>query len=399
MICYSVTGINSIIKDRFRRDDFFSDLLIAGEVTNCRYYPSGHIYFSLKDVSSLIPCVMFSGFRSGLSFKLEDGTSVTVRGSIEVYEQQGKYQLYAKMIEKEGQGELFRRFEEMKARLEAEGLFDSAHKKTLPRYALNIGIVTSESGAVIHDICNIARRRNPFVKLSLYPCSVQGPGAAATVIDGIRYFEKLGVDIIIFGRGGGSAEDLFEFNDEALARCIYDCKVPTVSAVGHESDFSISDFAADVRAATPSEAAELCVFSYCDFAGRIESARIKLDARMSGTLRLYNERLKRLSLSLEVAGPFGKLQEAVKRRELLSGRLRNSFERRLLETRNSEKVLAGRLAGLSPAAKLACGYSYTEGADGRNLKSVMSTKEGELLRTHLADGIVESVVSRVIADK
>lgn len=395
MINYTVTEINRIIKKKFDDDRFFSDLYVKGEITNCKYYPSGHIYFSMKDSSGQISCVMFAGNRAGLKFKLEDGMSVVAHGNIGVYEATGKYQLYVRSVEKEGLGDLFKKYEEMKARLDAEGLFNREHKLKLPNYAMKIGIVTSEAGAVIHDICDIAKRRNPFVKLFLYPCAVQGAGAAATVIEGIRYFEKAGVDIIIFGRGGGSAEDLFEFNDEALARCIYDCTVPTVSAVGHESDYSISDLVADVRAATPSEAAELCVFSYNDVMDRLAGCRSRLDVQMDGCLRRERDRLKKLSLMLEVAGPIGKLDSIKKKRDLMHQKLRMLFERRLEAAKSRERILAGRIAGLSPAARLAGGYSYVSDPDGKCLRSVEGVAKGDRLRVYVTDGMIESEVVSV----
>lgn len=395
MINYTVSEINRIIKRKFDADSLFSDLYVKGEVTNCKYYPSGHIYFSMKDSSGQISCVMFAGCRAGLNFRLEDGMSIIAHGNISVYEATGKYQLYVKSVEKEGVGDLFRKYEELKARLLEEGLFSLDHKLKLPAYATKIGIVTSEAGAVIHDICDIARRRNPFVKLFLYPCAVQGAGAAATVIEGIRYFEKAGVDIIIFGRGGGSAEDLFEFNDEALARCIYECSVPTVSAVGHESDYSISDLVADVRAATPSEAAELCVFSYNDLMDRLSSYRQRLDVQIDSCLRREKDRLKKLSLMLEVQGPLGKLESIKKKRELLDNRLKTLFERKLEFARNREKVLAGKLSGLSPAARLSGGFSYVSDKDGRCLRSVTGVSSGDMLKIFLTDGVIESEVKQV----
>ena len=244
---YTVTEVNLYIKNMFLKDPYLNSIYVKGEVSNCKYHTSGHIYFTLKDAQGQLACVMFAGQRKGLTFRLEEGQSVIVFGSISVYERDGKYQLYASQIVLDGLGVLYERFEKLKKDLEAEGLFDKSHKKPIPPYPKRIGIVTAATGAAIQDICNIARRRNPYVQLILYPAQVQGEGAAESVVRGIKVLDKLNLDVIIVGRGGGSIEDLWAFNEEIVARAIYARNTPVISAVGHETDVTIADFVADLR--------------------------------------------------------------------------------------------------------------------------------------------------------
>ena len=257
---YSVTQVNSYIKNMFAQDFMLHQISIKGEVSNCKYHSSGHIYFTLKDQTGTIAAVMFSRYRRGLAFQMKEGDKVVVTGSVEVYERDGKYQLYAREIELEGAGNLYLKYEALKRELEEMGMFDAAYKKPIPRYATRIGIVTAPTGAAIQDIRNIAARRNPYVQLILYPALVQGDGAAASIVRGIHALDVLGVDVIIVGRGGGSIEDLWAFNEEEVARAIFACNTPVISAVGHQTDTTISDYVADLRAPTPSAAAELAVF-------------------------------------------------------------------------------------------------------------------------------------------
>ena len=257
---YSVGQVNTYIQNMFAQDFMLHQISIKGEVSNCKYHSSGHIYFTLKDQTGTIAAVMFSRYRRGLAFQMKEGDKVVVTGSVEVYERDGKYQLYAREIELEGAGNLYLKFEALKRELEEMGMFDAAYKKPIPRYATRIGIVTAPTGAAIQDIRNIAARRNPYVQLILYPALVQGDGAAASIVRGIHALDVLGVDVIIVGRGGGSIEDLWAFNEEEVARAIFACNTPVISAVGHQTDTTISDYVADLRAPTPSAAAELAVF-------------------------------------------------------------------------------------------------------------------------------------------
>ena len=257
---YTVKQVNSYIKNMFAQDFMLSRIYVKGEISNCKYHTSGHIYFSLKDESGTIACVMFAGSRAGLSFRLQEGQQLIVLGSVSVYERDGRYQLYAREIVRDGVGALYERFEALKKELSEMGMFAPEYKRPIPRYVRTVGIVTAPTGAAVRDIINIAGRRNPYVQLILYPAQVQGDGAAQSVAKGIRALEKKQVDVIIVGRGGGSIEDLWAFNEETVARAVFDCTVPVISAVGHETDTTIADFAADLRAPTPSAAAELAVY-------------------------------------------------------------------------------------------------------------------------------------------
>lgn len=259
---YTVKQVNLYIKNMFTQDFMLNRIYVKGEVSNCKYHTSGHIYFSLKDESGTIACIMFASARSGLSFRMREGQKVVVLGSVNVYERDGKYQLYANEIILEGAGLLYEKFEALKQELEEMGMFADEYKQPIPKCAKTVGIVTAPTGAAVRDIIQIASRRNPYVQLILYPALVQGEGAADSIVRGIRMMEKQNVDVMIVGRGGGSIEDLWAFNEEKVARAIFECRVPVISAVGHETDTLISDFVADLRAPTPSAAAELAVYDY-----------------------------------------------------------------------------------------------------------------------------------------
>ena len=262
---YSVGQVNTYIKNMFGQDYLLNRLYVKGEVSNCKYHTSGHIYFSLKDETGAIACVMFAAQRSTLKFRLAEGQRVIVLGSVRVYERDGKYQLYANEIVLDGVGLLYERFQALKKELEEMGMFAPEYKKPIPAYCKKVGIVTAPTGAAIRDIMNISRRRNPYVQLILYPALVQGEMAAASIVRGIEALDKLGLDVIIVGRGGGSMEDLWAFNEEIVARAIFHCQTPVISAVGHETDTTIADYVADLRAPTPSAAAELAVYDYYAF--------------------------------------------------------------------------------------------------------------------------------------
>ncbi|MBO7357801.1 MAG: exodeoxyribonuclease VII large subunit, partial [Lachnospiraceae bacterium] len=254
---YSVSQINNYIKNMFLTDGFLQNVSLRGEVSNCKYHSSGHIYFSVKDEKSSIRCVMFASSRRGLNFTLQDGMKIVIKGSVNVYDRDGSYQVYATSIEKEGLGDLYEEYEKLKKRLMEQGMFDEEYKRPIPKHVKKLGVVTAETGAAVRDIINVSKRRNPGVQIVLYPAIVQGDDAPESIITGIRVLEEYGVDVIIVGRGGGSIEDLWGFNDEMVAHAIFNCDVPVISAVGHETDFTIADFVSDLRAPTPSAAAEL----------------------------------------------------------------------------------------------------------------------------------------------
>ena len=256
---YTVAQVNTYVKNMFSQDYLLNRIYVRGEVSNCKYHGSGHIYFSLKDESGSISCVMFAGWRKGLAFPMRDGQRVIVLGSVSVYERSGSYQLYAKEIIPDGTGRLYEEYERLRRELEEMGMFAQEYKQPIPFYVKRLGIVTAPTGAAVQDIRNVALRRNPYVQLILYPAQVQGEGAADSIVRGIEALDRLGVDVLIVGRGGGSIEDLWAFNEEKVARAIFNCQTPVISAVGHETDTTIADFAADLRAPTPSAAAELAV--------------------------------------------------------------------------------------------------------------------------------------------
>ena len=273
---YSVTQVNSYIRNMFVQDYLLKRLSVRGEISNCKYHTSGHIYFTLKDKSGTLSAVMFAGQRKGLNFQLQEGQQVIVTGSVDVYERDGRYQLYAREIRREGTGDLYERFVQLRSELEEMGMFAAEYKQPLPRYAMTVGVVTAPTGAAIRDIMNISARRNPYVQLVLCPALVQGDQARYSIAAGIRTLDSMGLDVIIVGRGGGSIEDLWAFNEEMVARAIFECSTPVISAVGHETDVTIADYVADMRAPTPSAAAELAVFDYRQFEAQMNQYRDKL---------------------------------------------------------------------------------------------------------------------------
>ena len=283
---YTVGQVNSYIKNMFVQDFLLQDLSVKGEVSNCKYHSSGHIYFTLKDGKGTISCVMFAGNRSGLLFKMAEGMQVIVRGCIDVYERDGKYQMYARQITRDGTGELYERFEQLKQKLSELGMFASEYKRPVPRFIRTLGVVTAPTGAAVRDIINIATRRNPYVQIILYPAIVQGDAAVESIVKGIHALEEAQVDVIIAGRGGGSIEDLWAFNEERVAQAIFDCSIPVISAVGHETDTTIADYVADLRAPTPSAAAELAVCDISLVFRQMEGIKAALNRQMSGRIKL-----------------------------------------------------------------------------------------------------------------
>lgn len=389
---YTVRQVNAYIKNMFTQDFMLNRIYVRGEVSNCKYHTSGHIYFSLKDESGTIACVMFAGSRSGLSFRMQSGQTVIVLGSVSVYERDGKYQLYAKEILLDGAGLLYERFEALKRELEEMGMFAPEYKQPIPAYVRRVGIVTAPTGAAVRDIINIARRRNPYVQLILYPALVQGEGAVSSIIRGIRMLEGQQVDVIIAGRGGGSIEDLWAFNEEAVARAIFDCSVPVISAVGHETDTLISDFVADLRAPTPSAAAELAVYEYASAEARKKEYELQLKRLMAQKLREQRQRLEQLSVRLRYAHPRQKLNDRRQYAADLETRLRGQMERRLETCRHKLAIYIEKMNGLSPLKKLNQGYSYVADRTGGAVRSIAQVKPGDELMIYVSDGIVDAQV-------
>ena len=391
---YTVAQINSYIKNMFSQDYMLRSVFVKGEISNCKYHSSGHIYFTIKDSLSQLSCVMFASMRSGLGFKMEEGSGVIVQGSINVYERDGRYQLYARKIIRDGGGRLYEEYEKMKKRLLEEGLFDTDRKKKIPAYAKSIGVVTAREGAVIHDICNVAKRRNPYVQIYLYPAKVQGKGAEDTIIKGIKYFEGTDVDTVIIGRGGGSIEDLWAFNSEKLARAVFACTKPVISAVGHETDVTIADFAADLRAPTPSAAAELAVYPYKEVEAAIREAAYSLKWQINNILKIKRLELEQYQAALNNLSPKDLLQQKRLYVADCEDRLVLLMEQKLAALRHQLALYAEGLKGLSPLYKLNGGYSYVEGSSGKGVTSVEDIKEGQGLVLYFKDGQAEVTVNK-----
>ena len=390
---YSVAQVNRYIKNMFTQDFMLNRIYVKGEVSNCKYHTSGHIYFSLKDESGAIACVMFAGDRrSGLAFRMQEGQKVIVLGSVSVYERDGRYQLYAREIMPDGEGDLYRQFELLKKDLEEMGMFAQEFKQPIPFYSRTIGIVTAPTGAAIRDIMNISRRRNPYVQLVLYPALVQGEQAADSIVRGIRTLDQYGVDVIIAGRGGGSMEDLWAFNEEKVARTIFECRTPIISAVGHETDTTIADYVADLRAPTPSAAAELAVTDYRQLMSGLELYRNQLADRLEQKIRNSRQRAEYLRLRLLQASPEYQLREKKQYAADLEERLKRSMEQKLTDRKHRMALYAERLEGVSPLKKLQQGYSYTEASDGKALRSVSQVEPSDLLLIHVTDGTIKAEV-------
>lgn len=383
---YSVSQVNAYIKNMFAQDFALSRISIKGEVSNCKYHTSGHIYFTLKDGLAAIQAVMFASRRGGLDFELRDGQQVVVKGSVEVYERDGRYQLYASQIALDGAGDLFRRFEKLRNELEEMGMFAPEYKRPIPKFARTVGVVTASTGAAIRDIINISSRRNPYVQLVLYPARVQGEGAAESIARGIEVLDRMGLDVIIAGRGGGSIEDLWAFNEEMVARAIFECGTPVISAVGHETDVTIADYVADMRAPTPSAAAELAVFDYSQFEAQTDLYRRTLNRGMERRLERVRYRLNQDVLRLKMHHPERQLNEKRQRLADLEDRMGRIMERRVTAGRHRLALLAGRLQSLSPLEQISRGYGFITDGGGKRLESVSQVKPGDRITVRVRDG-------------
>lgn len=393
---YTVGQINLYIKRMFQSDYVLRNLSIKGEVSNCKYHSSGHIYFSLKDERGAISCIMFAGDRArGLDFQLSDGQSVIVSGNLSVYERDGTYQIYAREILLDGIGALYEEYERLKQKLYEEGLFDHELKKEIPAYPKKVGIVTAPTGAAIQDIRSIARRRNPYVQLYLYPAKVQGKDAAQTIVKGIKILDKMGMDTIIIGRGGGSIEDLWPFNEEIVARAIFDAKTPIISGTGHEIDTTIADYAADLRAATPSAACELAIPDYSLYAQSFLGARRKLDDLMRQKLDAARTKKEEISFRLEYLNPESTLQEKKMRLFDLERRMEAAMERRLILMRHRLELYYQKIEAKSPAKKLAGGFGYIETEQEKMLASVSEAEPGQKIKITMQDGSMEAKIIKI----
>ncbi len=390
---YTVKQVNAYIKNMFTQDYMLNRIYVKGEVSNCKYHTSGHIYFSLKDESGTIACVMFAGQRGGLSFRMKEGQQVIVLGSVNVYERSGSYQLYAKEIRSDGDGALYERFQMLKRELEEMGMFAPEYKKAIPAYAKRIGVVTAPTGAAVRDIMNIAARRNPYVQLILYPAQVQGAGAKESIVRGIHLLQKTGVDVMIVGRGGGSIEDLWAFNEEEVARAIFECQIPVISAVGHETDTTIADYVADLRAPTPSAAAELAVSDHRQTQIRMQEYELRLNRLLTQKTETARQKVREYRMRLRYLHPKSRLMERQQRLAELEDSLRRLMEGKVRDSRHRLAIYMEAMKGLSPMEKLNHGYSYVENEEGNVVRSIRQVKEK--LDIYVTDGVIRAAVESV----
>ena len=433
----SVGEVSQYIRDLIAGDYALRRIAVSGEVSNLTYHRSGHIYFTLKDAAAALSCVMWASDRAGLGFRLKNGDSIVATGSVDVYLQQGKYQLYARKIELQGAGLLYEKYLALKSELEEMGMFAQEYKQPIPFYVKKLGIVTAPTGAAVQDIRNIALRRNPYVQLFLYPALVQGEGAAQSIVRGIRALDEMDLDCLIVGRGGGSLEDLWAFNEEEVARAIFSCRTPVISAVGHETDTTIADYVADLRAPTPSAAAELAVCDLFVLDGELIARRDALRAGMCRRIDATRERTGSFAKSLQHLSPGQQLnakrqraadleeklavliarslEDGKTRRALLESRFRDrsrlvltdrkqQLEKlarefaggatlRLREERHRMQLLAERWEGFSPLKKLRQGFSYAEDDAGRNISSIQDVREEMAVHIQVADGVIHTIVT------
>lgn len=391
----TVSQVNAYISNLFQSNDVLSAVYMKGEISNCKYHSSGHIYFTLKDAGSQIACVMFASNAVRLKVRLEEGLSVIAHGSVRVFERDGKYQLYVDAVRPDGIGALYEQYERLKIKLDAEGIFAAEHKKAIPFYSKKVGIVTAKTGAAVQDIISISRRRNPYVQLYLYSAQVQGVGAAESVMQGIMRLQEIGVDVIIIGRGGGSLEDLWAFNDERLARVIYDCAIPIISAVGHETDFTIADYAADLRAPTPSAAAELAVCEIQALLGKLIDLHSDLYHSMMLRVEADRQKLQQMNLKLRMNSPRNRLEQ--KRNSLARARemLPRLMQNRITESRHRLQLYINSMKGLSPLNKLQSGFSYVSDENGKNISTVDAVEVGDIVNIAVTDGYIDAQVKNV----
>ena len=389
---FSVGQINRYVKNMFTQDFILQKIYVKGEVSNCKYHTSGHIYFSLKDETGVLSCVMFAGHRRGLAFRMKDGDRVVVGGAVDVYERDGRYQLYAKEISLEGAGALYERFLALKTELEEMGMFAQEYKQPIPAFIHRLGVVTAPTGAAVQDIRNISLRRDPYLQIILYPALVQGEGAADSIVRGIHMLDQAEVDVIIVGRGGGSIEDLWAFNEEIVAQAIFDCSVPIISAVGHETDTTIADFVADLRAPTPSAGAELAVYDYSLMQTQLDELALRYTRRMKQQIASARMRLSNDQIRLSHLSPAGQIREKRSYLVSLEEKLERQMQEKLRERRYQVSLYAEKLKGLSPLEKLSQGFSHVADAEGRTVTDVNRIQVGELVTIHVKNGRIVAQV-------
>jgi exodeoxyribonuclease VII large subunit len=392
----SVTQLNQYVAALLESNENLAAVQVKGEISGFKSYASGHLYFTLKDQEASVSCVMFKGAAAKLRFRPMDGTKVVVTAKATLYPRDGKFQLYVQAMQADGIGDLYLAFEQLKARLQAEGLFAPEHKRKLPVLPRAVGVVTSPSGAVIRDIINVLSRRFPNFRLQLMPVQVQGEGAAESIAAAINRFNQLGtVDVLIVGRGGGSLEDLWAFNEEIVARAVYQSKIPIISAVGHETDFTICDFIADLRAPTPSAAAELAMPVRADEQAKLDRQQQRLQQALTRSWQTQKQRLARLLERPVLAQPLDRIERCRQDIDLLQDRLQNGQNRRLQVAERDLAVLSGKLDALSPLKVLARGYAVVQDIRGQTLQSTALVRPGDPIDVWLRDGILSCTVNQI----
>ena len=388
----TVQELNRYIKEKVDGDEFLNNVYVKGEISNFKLHYTGHMYFTLKDENSLIKCIMFKSYTPHLAFMPKDGMKVLVLGSVSVFERDGVYQIYCKAMKQEGMGTLYEEYQKLKAKLEKEGLFDASCKKQIPMFPKTIGVLTSSTGAVIRDIINVSTRRNPNVHIRLLPVPVQGPGAAEKIAEGIKKMndEKL-ADVLIIGRGGGSLEDLWPFNEEIVARAIYDSKLPIISAVGHETDFTIADFVADLRAPTPSAAAELAVPNISDVLYTISTYQNRYRVALKRRLELMKMRFEKCMTRRVFKEPLQKINEKSISLDMLVKSIQNSINQKVTKARAESIKIIAKLDALSPLKTLSRGYSITE-KDGKIVSNIDDANIDDILELRMKNGKLKTKV-------
>lgn len=396
---YTVGQVSAYISNLFREEFLLRNISVKGEVSNCTYHSTGHIYFTIKDGDGVLKGVMFSGSRRNLKFQMKEGDQVVVTGSIEPYKFSSQYQIIARSIEQDGAGDLYLQLEKLKRELEELGMFDPMYKRPIPKFVRRVGVVTSPTGAVIEDIRNVGFRRNPHVQIILCPAQVQGDAARDSIVSGIQRLEQLGVDVIIVGRGGGSVEDLWVFNDRIIAEAIFHCAVPVISAVGHQTDYTIADLVADKRAATPSQAAELAIFEFAQVKEELTQKKYRMDLSLRRQIRSMREKLDHKATKLQFLSPKQRLEDNRRRLMDFEDKMRSRMSYLIQEKRNQLALFASCLDGYSPTKKISSGYAYLEGADGKSIKSIQTVQKSDEITVHVIDGKIKAVVTEAIKNE
>ena len=383
----TVTELNKYVKNKVAGDEYLNSVFVKGEISNFKHHYTGHMYFTLKDENSLIKCVMFKTSTATLNFMPKDGMKVIVLGTVSVFERDGVYQIYAKAMREEGLGNLYEEYEKLKAKLEKEGLFDETHKKKIPFMPKEIGVLTASTGAVIRDIINVGTRRNPNVHIKLYPVPVQGPTSAEKIAEGIKFMNQNKLaDVLIIGRGGGSLEDLWPFNEEIVARAIYDSEIPIISAVGHETDFTIADFVADLRAPTPSAAAELAVADIQEVNLNLEKYRNRFKQSLKKKVQLIRLQYEKCMTKQVFSNPMMKINEQYMIIDMKVNTLKSNIQNKIKESKVAFVKEVSKLDALSPLKTLTRGYSIITSQEGNVINSKKQLKKGDEIKIRFSDG-------------